>query len=326
MLFDPEVWPKYQEHVQVAHAIYVDYICNLLPHRLHTSNLSQDGRARHAEFNVYHSLNTSDRYVWLYGEYLDWYEDVRVPPHLEDAIRSAKRKLARGEPLGFTITDELSASNQQTWADRGGFEARTAKIPRLKGKAPVIDGKLDDAAWQQASELGPFVAYVEAPEYDLAADVSARVLYDSDHLYVAFVCREPDMKATRTGTDETFDDVSVILAPEGDRQAWRVFGVGADGKGKDAHLDGEEAVWSPVYRRAVELGEDEWTVEFAIPWKALGMAAPESGETLAANLAHMRVRRRSAEYTTWSKFVGKRDSRPSYNRVEPEKLGTWLFE
>jgi len=122
LMFDPKVWPKYQKHVQAAHAIYVDYICNLLPHRLHTSNLSYEGRARHAEFNTYYALKTSDRYVWMYSEYMDWWEGIRVPPYLEDAIRSAKRKLANGEPLGFTISDEISRSNLQMWRDRGGFK------------------------------------------------------------------------------------------------------------------------------------------------------------------------------------------------------------
>ena len=64
----------------------------------------------------------------------------------------------------------------------------------------------------------------------------------------------------------------------------------------------------------------------AIPWKALDRSAPKAGEKLAANLATMRIRSRYEEYSTWSKFTGRRDSRPAWRRVEPEKLGTWIFE
>ena len=326
LMFDPAVWPKYKKHVQAANAIYVDYICNLLPHRLHTSNLPYEQRARHAEFNVYHALNTSDQYVWLYSEYMDWWQDVRVPPYLADAIRSAKRKLANGEPLGFTIVDDIRVSNQQMWADRGAFEPETASIPRLAGPAPAIDGRLDDEAWKNAAELGPFVAYVEAPEYDLSAKTNACVAYDDSNLYVAFRCQEPDMKATREGLTDNFDDVSVILAPDENRTDWRVFGAAADGNRKDAHPDGGKASWKPDYQSAVQLGDAEWTVEMAIPWKALGRSAPKAGEKLAANTAHMRFRPRIEEYSTWSKFRGRRDSRPSWIRVEPELLGTWVFE
>jgi len=328
LMFDPKVWPKYQKHVQAAHAIYVDYICNLLPHRLHTSNLSHEGRARHAEFNTYYALKTSDQYVWMYSEYMDWWEGHHVPPYLEDAIRSAKRKLANGEPLGFDIGPELSRSNNQMWADRGAFEPQTARIKRLTGNAPVIDGNLADGAWKKAKVLGPFVAYVEAPEYDLAATSSASVTYDNENLYVAFDCKEPDMKTTRERSARNFDDVTVILAPEGDRKAWRAFGVGADGKRKDAHPGGEKAGWKPDYQSVVKTTKNELRVEMAIPWKALNRAAPRPGEKMAANVAYMRFRFRTriAEYATWSKFRGRRDSRPSWVRVEPENLGTWIFE
>jgi len=326
LMFDPKVWPKYQKHVQAAHAIYVDYICNLLPHRLHTSNLSYEGRARHAEFNTYYALKTSDRYVWMYSEYMDWWEGIRVPPYLEDAIRSAKRKLANGEPLGFTISDEISRSNLQMWRDRGGFKPKTATIRRLTGGGPAIDGKLDDAAWKRAKPLGPFVAYVEAPEYKLAATTLAQVLYDQQNLYVAFRVKEPDMKTTREGYGGSFDDVTVMVAPENDRKAWRAFSVGADGKRKDMRPGAKAGSWKPSYQSAVQLGADGWSVEMAIPWKALDRGAPKAGEKLAANLATMRFRPRYEEYSTWSKFVGRRDSRPSWRRVEPEKLGTWVFQ
>ena len=123
LMFDPTVWPKYKKHVQAAHAIYVDYMCNLLPHRLTTcSNLTPWERARYAENNVYYALKTSDRYVWLYSEYMDWWEGVRVPPQLPDAIRSAKRKLVACEPLGFDVVPAISRCNLQVWRDRAAFD------------------------------------------------------------------------------------------------------------------------------------------------------------------------------------------------------------
>jgi hypothetical protein len=328
LMFDPQVWPRYQQHVQAAHAIYVDYLCNLLPHRLTVcSNLTPEERGRYAEHNTYYALQTSDQYVWMYSEYMDWWTGQRVPPYLEEAIRSARRKIAHGEPLGFEVVEAISRSNQQVWAQRAAaIEPQTAQIRRLVEAPPVIDGKLEDTAWPNATALSPFVAYVEAPEYDLSATTEAQVAYDDNHLYVAFRCAEPDMQTTREGLRENFDDVSVILAPEQDRPAWRVFGVGADGKRKDAHPGGEEAGWKPDYQSAVRLGEDGWSVEMAIPWKALGRSVPKPGEKLAANVAHMRYRWGYEQYSTWSKFRGKADSRPSYLRVEPELLGMWVFE
>jgi len=327
LMIDPKIWPKYQKHVQAAHAIYVDYICNVLPFRIHTSNMTDYELALHAENNVYLALKYSDQYVWMYSEYMDWWQGIRVPVGIEDAIRSAKRKLANGEPLGFDLSPAWDRSNKQWWADRASFEPKTAFIQRLRGDAPAIDGKLDEAVWKDAIALGPFVAYVEAPRYDLGAKTTARALYDRDNLYVAFECKESDLKKAREGYSGKVDDVTVMLAPEGNRKAWRAFGVGADSKRTDAHPDGDNATWKPDYESAVAFGKNMWSVEMAIPWKALNRAAPESRDKMAANVAHMRWRTRVPEYATWSKFRGKRDDwTASPTRVEPENLGTWIFE
>ena len=325
--FDSASWPKYQQHVQAGHAVWLGYWCNLLPMRLLSSAMTADEHAKVIEHHIYYALKTSDQYVWTWSELMNWWEGRRVPPYLEDAIRSAKRKIAAGEPLGFDIGPIIERSGKQLWEDRADFEPKTTTIPRLTGAAPVIDGKLNDAAWKTATTLGPFVAYVESPVYDLSAETNAQVLYDSNNLYVAFQCKEPDMQTTRESfaRREDFDDMSVILAPEGERGAWRSFVVASNEERKDAHPDGEEAGWKPDYQSAVQLEENAWSVEMAIPWKALDRAAPKPGEKLAANVAHMRFRWGEWEYSTWSKFRGV-ESRPSHRRVEPELLGTWVFQ
>ena len=331
-MYDDKTWAKYQKHARVSHSIYVDYICNLLPHRLHSSNLSPEGRARHAEFNIYHALRTADEYIWLYSEFMNWWSGVRIPEGLADAVVSARDKINNGKPLGFDIAEELNQSNSQMWVDRGAFEPKTATIERLTAAKPVIDGKGDDTAWENTSPMSPFVAYVEAAEYDLAARAEAKVTYDDENLYVYIHCSEPDMEGALKGMvpysfyGEDLDTMSVILAPENDRKAWRLFGVKIDGNNKDNHPDGEKAEWNPQYQSGLEVGKKGWAVEMAIPWKALDRAAPKRGEKLAANLAHLRVRPSVVEYATWSKFVGKRDSRPAHILVEPEKLGSWTFQ
>jgi len=330
--FDPAIWPKYRKHVQAGHAVWVDNLCNLLPMRRTSSAMSPEERAKWVEHNVYYALKTSDRYVWMYSQYMNWWENRRVPLYLEEAILSAKRKVDNGEPLGFDIVPVCRRANKRLRADRAEFRPRTARVRRLTGPAPAIDGGLDDAAWKTATSLGPFAAIVEAPEYDLT-EKRAYVTYDERNLYVAFRCAEPDVKkkcpSFRRFDDgawrEDWDDVSVILAPEQDHNAWRLFGAGADGRHKDMHPGGKNANWKPDYRSAVHFAEDEWSVEMAIPWKALGRTAPKPGEKLAANVAHMRLRWGERQYSTWSKFRGVR-GRPSHRRVEPELLGTWVFE
>ena len=331
--FDPAIWPNYQKHVQAAHAIYVDNLCNLLPMRRTSSAMTPQERAKWVEHNTYYALKTSDEYVWMYSQHMNWWEDLRVPPYLEEAIRSAKSKVADGKPLGFDITPMCARSNKQLSEDRAAFKPATAAITRLTELAPAIDGKLDDAVWKKTQALGPFVALVEAPEYHLAVRTRAYVTYDDQNLYVAFRCEEQDVRTEcpsfRRFDDgawrEDWDDVSVILAPEQDRNAWRLFAAGADGNRKDLLPDGEHTTWKPDYQSALQFGENEWSVEMAIPWKALDRTAPKSGEKLAANVAQMRLRWGDRQYSTWSKFRGM-PTPPYCKRVEAGLLGVWVFE
>nr|HPK00712.1 hypothetical protein [Candidatus Hydrogenedentota bacterium] len=63
-------------------------------------------------------------------------------------------------------------------------------------------------------------------------------------------------------------------------------------------------------------GPDFWTVEIAIPWRALNMAPPESGSAIRINLCRERYTER--EWTLWSQTV--------YHFLEPEHFGTFIFK
>ena len=55
---------------------------------------------------------------------------------------------------------------------------------------PVVDGRLDDAAWQQAPRLGPCFVLGETEEHPAAATYF-RVVWTPTTLYVAASCDEP---------------------------------------------------------------------------------------------------------------------------------------
>ena len=51
---------------------------------------------------------TSDEYVWCYSERMNWWQN-NVPDGAEAAIRSAREKIANGQPLGFDIAEIIAA-------------------------------------------------------------------------------------------------------------------------------------------------------------------------------------------------------------------------
>ena len=67
---------------------------------------------------------------------------------------------------------------------------------------------------------------------------------------------------------------------------------------------------------------ESWSAEIAVPWTALGRAAPKPGDGLKGNLhrwTHRRQTTRVLEFSTWTET--------RYNRgVEFENFGTWIFE
>ena len=74
--------------------------------------MTPEERAQWFEHNTYWALYTTDEYVWCYSERMNWWKD-QTPPGLEDAIVSARRKIAEGKPLGFDIEPLIEAAGKR---------------------------------------------------------------------------------------------------------------------------------------------------------------------------------------------------------------------
>lgn len=143
-------------------------------------------------------------------------------------------------------------------------------------KAPVIDGKLDDEIWKQATVLKDF--YQVQPGDNIAPSKPTEVMlgYDSKFLYIAFHCYdEPDkVRATIPKRDNIFNDdyVGILFDTFNDsRKAYEFdfspLGIQADGIWTDGQ--GEDFNPDIVMESKGTLTTDGWTVEVAIPFKSL---------------------------------------------------------
>ncbi|NLY01655.1 MAG: hypothetical protein GXY83_36680 [Rhodopirellula sp.] len=113
-LVPPELRAKHAVQFQAGMALYMDQVLALRqpPEKYLSTYLTPDERLRWFEHNVYYALATSDEYVWCYSERMHWWQD-KVPDGAEVAIRSARRKIAEGQPLGFDITDFIAAGQRK---------------------------------------------------------------------------------------------------------------------------------------------------------------------------------------------------------------------
>jgi len=333
-LVAPENRPKYVAQVQAGMALYMDHVLALRepPERFLSFHLSPQERLRWFEHNVYYALLTSDEYVWCYSERMDWWGVQAkapwarfVPEGAEEALRSARGKIARGEPLGFDIADLIASAQRRMEALLSArLIQRTALLQPLGPgeKPPRIDGLLDEALWRNRPPLEPFLpnaaSFKEKPE----AATWAWVAYDDTHLYIAFRCEEPQparmsLVGKRRDDEIWRGDVVEVFVSLGEAPLpYRHFIVNPRNLQWDGQSgpEGDDRSWDAPWQSAVHVGEKEWTVEMAIPWEALG-GRPQPGSRRRANLCRQRTPVR--ELSTWSAV--------NQGFVEPERCGVWEF-
>ncbi|MGE3468394.1 MAG: carbohydrate binding family 9 domain-containing protein, partial [Pyrinomonadaceae bacterium] len=127
-------------------------------------------------------------------------------------------------------------------------KARPVNIPLISA-GPVIDGRLDDDAWKQASVFNEF--YQTYPGDNIAPSRPTEVLmmYDEHHLYVAFKCwdEKDKIRATVAKRDNVFgeDNVRIWLDTFNDQRRAYVFGFNPLGIQQDGiYTEGQGADFS----------------------------------------------------------------------------------
>jgi len=185
-------------------------------------------------------------------------------------------------------------------------KAKPITIPRFD-KAPVIDGKLDEASWQTAAVLKDF--FQIQPGDNIAPSKPTEVLigYDAKFLYIAFKATdEPDkVRATVAKRDNIFNDdyVGFMLDTFNDqRKAFEVFfnplgiqgdGVLTEGRGEDFSVD------LLMESKGIVHGTG-FDVEIAIPFKSLRFEAGK-GKLWGAHFFR-RIKRFENELDSWMPF------------------------
>ena len=173
--------------------------------------------------------------------------------------------------------------------------------PRRLTKAPEIDGKLDDAAWNSQPDIDHLVPI--SAEGSASVPTAAWVGYDDKAIYIAARCDEPNPEQivllAEDSSDAVWDDDSVEIFFDGnfDRKTFYQIMINTTGVMREDST--EDTNWSPKYSLAVDRAAGYWTVEIAIDWKSIGLAgAPASDQRIGFNLMRNRPRE-TAEHLQW---------------------------
>jgi len=182
--------------------------------------------------------------------------------------------------------------------DAGALTGRVSVQPPRTRTPPSIDGRLDDAVWQNAAQITEFVQRDPQDGAPATEKTEVYVAYDSANIYLGFYAHFEDpsiMRANRSDRDQATrrdDIIAVYFDPFLDQQRAYVFTIngygvqndsilgsrgsgggfgggrgGGPGRGSGAPV-GDDS-WDALYSSGGQIVEDGFTAEMAIPFKSL---------------------------------------------------------
>lgn len=166
--------------------------------------------------------------------------------------------------------------------------------------APTLDGRLDDAIWQDAPVATGFVQRAPHPGEPATERTEARVVFTDDAIYVAIRAWDSaadsiaSQLARRDATGIFSDWVDVMIDSYHDRRSAYRFSVNPHGVKKDIfHFnDGQEDIsWDAVWDVVTSIDADGWTAEFRIPLSQIRYAPGEGEQTWGLQFGRTIARR-----------------------------------
>src|SRR5690348_7124718 len=141
----------------------------------------------------------------------------------------------------------------------------------------VLDGKLDEPAWQSAQPI-ELIQQAPRPGASTPYRTEVKILRSGDVIYFGFICHDPHDKAIAVHTqrrdgDVTGDDtVAIVLDTYGDRRTGYFFQINAAGARSDGLISKADDVsldWDGVWDARTQRTEDGWAAEIVIPSRTL---------------------------------------------------------
>lgn len=154
---------------------------------------------------------------------------------------------------------------------------REVSVPFVPDPEIVLDGHLDEPAWQQAAVITEFTRWVPSAGGPPPGRTEMRVFYDKRRIYFGFVVEDPEpdkIRAHVTPREEVNadDQVSVLLDPFLDRKSAYAFWINALGVQQDFRdsVTGDfNLAWDTVWWTKGLRTPTGYTVEMSLPWKSL---------------------------------------------------------
>lgn len=148
---------------------------------------------------------------------------------------------------------------------------------KVKSDNIVIDGIINDDAWNIVNWGGDFVQHEPFQGKEPSQETKFKILYDEKNVYLAFRCFDssPDSIVQRMSRRDGFegDFIEVNIDSYNDKRTAFSFTVSASGVKGDELItnngDNWDSSWDPIWYSGTNIDEKGWTAEMKIPLSQL---------------------------------------------------------
>jgi len=184
-------------------------------------------------------------------------------------------------------------------------ERRIYPCHRL-AQAPVIDGKLDDEAWNNIPEATGFYIFNNGREKKYAVEKQTyfKAGWTDDAIYLLVRAEEsqPEKLIAKVKGNNLWSDdsIEVFLWPVGASKHTQLV---ANSFGSRCNGVGTEMVNLKEWEAKAVVGKTEWVLELRIPFDVLAAKTPKEGDEWPANVARNMLNDPSDELNTCWPFL-----------------------
>ena len=185
----------------------------------------------------------------------------------------------------------------------------TEKVVRILRTAtpPTIDGRLNDAVWQDAPFIEDMHQFRPADHVEPTQKTTVYLLYDDDYLYVAGRMWDTNPEEIRArslaqGQSVRWDDtLDILIDPFNNNRTGYEFQVNPNGVRSDAVFETATRInrdWEGIWHAVSNIDSEGWTTEVAVPFKTLNFDPqnPDWGFTVERTI------QRNQEDIAWVSF------------------------
>ncbi|HKS06588.1 MAG TPA: DUF5916 domain-containing protein [Gemmatimonadaceae bacterium] len=213
--------------------------------------------------------------------------------------------------LSATLPISVLAQNAQG-SNAAGTPTSTHTLPVPSARAVraagsiAVDGKLDEAAWQNAQPITEFRQYDPQEGQPATERTEVRFLFDDDALYIGAMMYDKLGAAGVTSTvvrrDNNFtsDFFEFVIDSYHDHLSRAFFFINPSGSKQDQLGIGTSCCdggWDPVYDVGTNITAEGWIAEIRIPFSQLRFS---SNPSQTWGLQVRRFIQRTNEYVAWS--------------------------